>query len=120
MTDDATAAAITEWYAGNARELPWRAPDRTPWGVLVSEIMLQQTPVARVLPVWREWLHRWPTPVALAAEPPGEAVRAWGRLGYPRRALRLHGCAVTVTERHAGRIPDDPDELLARAGVRAR
>src|SRR5690606_9521195 len=77
---------ILEWYENNARDLPWRTPDRTPWGVLVSEIMLQQTPVSRVLPVWHEWMARWPTPKALAAEPSGEAVRAWGRLGYPRRA----------------------------------
>src|SRR3954447_16724316 len=117
MTDDATAAAITEWYAGNARELPWRASDRTPWGVLVSEVMLQQTPVARVLPVWREWLHRWPTPAALAAAPPGDAVRAWGRLGYPRRALRLHGCAVAISARHAGAVPATYDELRALPGI---
>src|SRR5438309_3134092 len=117
MTDDATAAAITHWYAGNARELPWRATDRTPWGVLVSEIMLQQTPVARVLPVWREWLHRWATPAALAAEPSGEAVRAWGRLGYPRRALRLHACAVAITARHAGEVPATYDELRALPGI---
>ena len=78
-------------------------PDCTPWGVLVSEVMLQQTPVARVEPVWREWLARWPTPADLAAEPPGEAVRAWGRLGYPRRALRLHEAAGAIVERHGGR-----------------
>ena len=66
---------ILDWYAENARDLPWRRPDATPWGVLVSEIMLQQTPVSRVLPVWTEWMARWPTPAALAAEPPGEAVR---------------------------------------------
>jgi A/G-specific adenine glycosylase len=81
--------------------------------------MLQQTPVARVAPVWLDWLARWPTPADLAVEPVGEAIRAWGRLGYPRRALRLHGCAVAVTERHGGRIPDDLDELLALPGVGA-
>src|SRR5256885_1719004 len=85
------AALAAGWYDVNARELPWRAPDTSPWGVLVSEFMLQQTPVPRVLPVWREWLDRWPTPAALAAEPAREAIRAWGRLGYPRRALRLPG-----------------------------
>ena len=76
---------------------------------MVSEIMLQQTPVSRVLPADREWLARWPTPAALAADPPGEAVRQWGRLGYPRRALRLHEAARIVTERHGGVIPDSYD-----------
>ncbi|TXK36212.1 A/G-specific adenine glycosylase [Nonomuraea sp. C10] len=108
---------ILEWYENNARDLPWRTPDRTPWGVLVSEIMLQQTPVARVLPVWHEWMTRWPTPKALAAEPSGEAVRAWGRLGYPRRALRLHACATAITERHGGEVPSDHATLLALPGI---
>ena len=75
-------------YAAHARDLPWRRPDASPWSVLVSELMLQQTPVAGVLPVHAAWLERWPSPADLAAEPEGEAVRAWGRLGYPRRALR--------------------------------
>ncbi|MFT4264963.1 MAG: A/G-specific adenine glycosylase, partial [Nocardioides sp.] len=73
--------AILGWYDVHQRDLPWRRPEATPWGVMVSEFMLQQTPVARVLPVWEAWLERWPTPAALAAEPAGEAVRAWGRLG---------------------------------------
>ena len=108
---------LLAWYARSARDLPWRADDRTPWGVLVSEVMLQQTPVARVLPVWHEWLRRWPTPADLAAEPPGAAVRAWGRLGYPRRALRLHRAAQQVVERHGGRLPDDLASLRALDGV---
>jgi A/G-specific adenine glycosylase len=108
---------ILGWYAENARDLPWRRPDGTAWGVLVSEIMLQQTPVARVLPVWVEWTARWPDPAALAAAPSGEAVRAWGRLGYPRRALRLHGSAVTIVERHDGHVPESYDALLALPGV---
>ncbi|WP_153535206.1 HhH-GPD family protein [Actinomadura macrotermitis] len=110
---------ILAWYDRHARDLPWRAPDATPWGVLVSEIMLQQTPVARVLPVWREWLARWPEPAGLAAEPSGEAVRAWGRLGYPRRALRLHQAAVAITQRHGGAVPADHAELLALPGIGA-
>lgn len=110
---------ILGWYEANARDLPWRAPDATPWGVLVSEIMLQQTPVARVLPVWREWLERWPEPAALAAEPSGEAVRAWGRLGYPRRALRLHASAAAIVERHGGEVPASHDDLLALPGIGA-
>src|SRR5882672_2356963 len=84
---------VTTWYRAEARDLPWRRPDATPWAVMVSEFMLQQTPVVRVQPVYELWLARWPTPAALAAEPAGEAVRAWGRLGYPRRAMRLHAAA---------------------------
>jgi A/G-specific adenine glycosylase len=113
------ADPILDWYATHARDLPWRAPDVTPWGVLVSEIMLQQTPVNRVLPAYHAWLGRWPEPKALAAEPAGEAVRQWGRLGYPRRALRLHETACIVTERHAGNIPSDHGELLALPGIGA-
>jgi A/G-specific adenine glycosylase len=110
-------APVLDWYEDNARDLPWRAPDATPWGVLVSEIMLQQTPVVRVLPVWHEWMERWPTPKALAAEQPGEAVRHWGRLGYPRRALRLHACARAITEEHGGEVPSDHDTLLSLPGI---
>ncbi len=84
---------------------------------MVSEFMLQQTPVARVLPVYEAWMERWPTPAALAAEPTGEAVRVWGRLGYPRRALRLHAAATAIVERHGGEVPADYDELLALPGV---
>ena len=108
---------LTAWYAYAARDLPWRAAGISPWAVLVSEVMLQQTPVARVEPVWRAWVLRWPTPAALAAEPTGEAVRAWGRLGYPRRALRLHGAATAVVERHGGALPNTVAELLALPGV---
>src|SRR5918999_3257015 len=78
------------WYADHARDLPWRRPGVTPWAVLVSEFMLQQTPVERVRGPWAAWLKRWPNPGMLAAAPTGEAVRAWGRLGYPRRGLPLH------------------------------
>ncbi len=108
---------ILDWYAENARDLPWRRPDATPWGILVSEIMLQQTPVARVLPVWHQWMERWPTPKDLAAEPSGEAVRHWGRLGYPRRALRLHACATAITEEHGGEVPCDHATLLSLPGI---
>ncbi|GAB3269135.1 A/G-specific adenine glycosylase [Sinomonas notoginsengisoli] len=109
--------ALSEWFAVEARDLPWRAPGRTPWGVLVSEVMLQQTPVARVLPVWREWMQRWPHPAELAGVPAGEAVRAWGRLGYPRRALRLHAAATVIAEKHGGLVPDTEEGLLALPGV---
>ena len=112
-------AAVLGWYEAFARDLPWRRPGTTPWAVVVSEFMLQQTPVARVEPVWREWMHRWPTPAALAAEPVGEAVRAWGRLGYPRRALRLHAAATAMVERHGGEVPADVAALRALPGVGA-
>lgn len=111
--------AVLRWYAGHARPLPWRDPTCSPWGVFVSEVMAQQTPVARVEPVWREWLDRWPTPAALAAESPGEVVRAWGRLGYPRRALRLRAAAAAMVERHGGEVPSGEAELLALPGVGA-
>ena len=108
---------VLRWYDEHARELPWRGPQASPWSVMVSEFMLQQTPVSRVLPVHEQWLERWPTPAALAAEPSGEAVRAWGRLGYPRRALRLHAAATAIVEQHDGRVPASYDELLALPGV---
>src|SRR3954447_26367858 len=108
---------LVDWYDREARDLPWRRPDAGPWAVLVSEFMLQQTPVSRVLPVWHEWMRRWPTPAALAADAAGEAVRAWGRLGYPRRALRLHAAATAVVERHDGRVPSSYDDLRTLPGV---
>lgn len=114
MTFADTAIA---WYDTNARNLPWRQPGTPPWGVLVSEVMLQQTPVARVEPAWRSWMTRWPTPAALAADPQSEAVRMWGRLGYPRRAMRLHQCALAMVERHGGQVPADLDQLLALPGI---
>jgi A/G-specific adenine glycosylase len=108
---------VLAWFAAHARPLPWRDPATTPWGVHVSEVMAQQTPVARVEPVWREWMERWPTPAALAAASPGDVVRAWGRLGYPRRALRLREAAVAVVERHGGELPADEEALRALPGV---
>ncbi len=108
---------VLDWFSRHARDLPWRGSGATPWSVLVSEIMLQQTPVARVVPAHRDWLARWPTPAALAAEPAGEAIRQWGRLGYPRRALRLHETATIVTARHGGIVPADLDALLALPGI---
>jgi A/G-specific adenine glycosylase len=109
---------VLGWFDRAARDLPWRR-NASPWAVMVSEFMLQQTPVSRVLPVYDAWVERWPTPAGLAAESPGEAVRAWGRLGYPRRALRLHAAASAIVERHGGDVPDSLDELLALPGVGA-
>jgi A/G-specific adenine glycosylase len=111
------AAPVLQWYAAHARDLPWRGRDASAWSVLVSEIMLQQTPVARVLPAHAAWLARWPTPPALAAAAPGDAVRQWGRLGYPRRALWLHASARILTEDHAGQVPASLPALRALPGV---
>lgn len=108
---------VLGWYGQHARDLPWRQPTASPWAVLVSEIMLQQTPVSRVLPAYAEWLSRWPMPTALAAEPAAAAVRQWGRLGYPRRALNLHATARILTERHGGEVPASRDELLTLPGI---
>jgi len=110
-------APLLRWYGKHARDLPWRRPDASPWAVLVSEVMLQQTPVSRVLPAYHAWLARWPVPGALAADPPAEAIRQWGRLGYPRRALRLHAAAKAITTTHRGVVPDTYDELRALPGV---
>ena len=99
--------AIVDWYASAARDLPWRRTGIDAWAVLVSEVMLQQTPVARVEPVWRDWMERWPTPAALAAVAPADVIRAWGKLGYPRRALRLREAAGAILERHGGVVPED-------------
>lgn len=110
-------APITGWYDAHARDLPWRRPGVTPWAVMVSEFMLQQTPVTRVLGVWEAWMDRWPTPADLAAAPSGEAVRAWGRLGYPRRALRLHAAAVAITEQYGAQVPASYHDLIELPGV---
>lgn len=112
---EAIVDAVIDWFAGNARDLPWRRT--TAWGVLVSEFMLQQTPVARVLPIWQQWLERWPRPADLAIEPSSVAVAAWGRLGYPRRALRLHATAIALTHEHDGQVPADPALLRTLPGV---
>lgn len=108
---------LSAWYARTARDLPWRDAGCSPWGVLVSEVMLQQTPVARVLPVWRRWMEQWPTPADLAAAGPGEAVRAWDRLGYPRRALRLVDAATAIRDEHGGVVPDDEEVLRSLPGI---
>lgn len=108
---------VVDWFTHEQRDLPWRAPGIGAWPIMVSEFMLQQTPVSRVLEPWRQWLDRWPTPAALAAAPAGDAVRAWGRLGYPRRALRLHAAAVAICEQHQGEVPADLAALKALPGV---
>jgi len=111
------AGPVLRWYAAHARDLPWRRPDASAWSVLVSEVMLQQTPVTRVLPAHAAWLARWPDPPSLAAAAPGDAVRQWGRLGYPRRALRLHATARILTDEHAGQVPASLQALRRLPGV---
>lgn len=108
---------LIAWFGSNARALPWREPGTSAWGVLMSEVMLQQTPVGRVAPVWEEWVQRWPTPVRMAASTQAEVLRAWGKLGYPRRALRLHTCATTITTEHGGVVPSDVETLLRLPGI---
>src|SRR5580700_6310894 len=110
-------APVQGWYAEHARDLPWRDPAATPWSVLVSEVMLQQTPVSRVLPAHAAWLARWPGPAALAAATPADAVRQWDRLGYPRRAVRLHASSELITSRHGGQVPASVDKLRSLPGV---
>ncbi len=109
--------SLNRWFADNRRDLPWREADTTAWGVLVSEIMLQQTPVARVEPVWRDWMDRWPSPEDLAASSVADAVRHWGTLGYPRRARNLHRQAVIITDEHDGSVPREVDTLLQLPGI---
>jgi A/G-specific adenine glycosylase len=108
---------VLRWYAKSARDLPWRQPSATPWSILVSEIMLQQTPVSRVLPAHAGWLTRWPEPASLAAATPADAVRQWDKLGYPRRAVRLHASAELISSRHGGQVPASREELRSLPGV---
>jgi A/G-specific adenine glycosylase len=111
------APPLIAWYAAHARDLPWRREGFSAWGVLVSEFMLQQTPVNRVIPHLEAWLTRWPTPSALAAEPPAEALTQWANLGYPRRALWLHRAAVEIRDRFGGVVPAEVDDLLSLTGI---
>lgn len=104
-------------YVRHARALPWRQSDISAWQILVSEVMLQQTPVSRVLTPYAAWVRRWPTPAALARDSPGEAVRMWGRLGYPRRALRLHEAATAIVRNHDGAVPSTYEGLRLLPGV---
>src|SRR5271163_1055869 len=112
-----TPNELLDWYDRCRRDLPWREPGVTAWQILVSEFMLQQTPVSRVLPIWCDWVQRWPTASATAAASAGDVVRAWGKLGYPRRAKRLHECATVIARDHDDVVPDDVETLLGLPGV---
>ncbi|MGB2947590.1 MAG: A/G-specific adenine glycosylase [Rhodococcus sp. (in: high G+C Gram-positive bacteria)] len=112
-------AALLGWFDSDARDLPWRRPGVTAWQILMSEIMLQQTPVSRVEPIWEQWVERWPVPSAMAASSQAEVLRAWGKLGYPRRALRLHECAGVLAAEHGDVVPGEVDTLLGLPGIGA-
>ncbi len=109
-------ARVLAWARANHRDLPWRAT-RDPWEVLVSEVMLQQTQVDRVVPRWERFVERWPTTAACAAAPLGDVLVEWQGLGYPRRARSLHATAQRVEGEHGGRFPDDLDSLLSLPGI---
>lgn len=113
------AGELVSWYEQAQRDLPWRRPGVSAWQILVSEFMLQQTPVARVEPIWSAWIERWPTPSATAAAGAAEVLRAWGKLGYPRRAKRLHECAVVIATEYGDEVPEDVETLLTLPGIGA-
>ena len=114
---EAVADALAEWWHASARDLPWRFGRTTAWGVLVSEVMSQQTQMSRVVPYWNDWMERWPDAVALADAAKADVITAWGRLGYPRRALRLQECARVVASDYDNKLPRTYDELLALPGI---
>jgi A/G-specific adenine glycosylase len=115
MTD--IVPQLLDWYRREQRDLAWRRPGVSPWQILVSEFMLQQTPVARVEPIWLAWIERWPTPSATAAAGAADVLRAWGKLGYPRRAKRLHECATVIATEHGDAVPSDVETLLTLPGI---
>ncbi len=112
----AFAPELLAWTEHTRRDLPWRRT-RDPWAILVSELMLQQTQVARVVPKYETFLARFPTPADCAAAPQSEIVRLWAGLGYNRRAVNLHRCAQAVVADHDGRLPADLTALLALPGI---
>ncbi|MGE3843248.1 MAG: A/G-specific adenine glycosylase [Vicinamibacterales bacterium] len=111
-------ARLLAWYRRNGRDLPWRQTD-DPYHVLVSEIMLQQTQVDRVLPKYHEWLGKFPSLAALAAADENEVVKAWYPLGYNIRPKRLQSIARESVSRHDGRLPNDHATLLSFKGIGA-
>jgi A/G-specific adenine glycosylase len=110
-------SGVRQWFLINQRDLPWRRPDTSPWAILVSEVMLQQTPVARVMPAWSAWLDRWPDAPSLARASLGDVLQQWGKLGYPRRARNLHLTAQEVTSKWSGDLPQSVEDLLMLPGV---
>lgn len=114
---DRVATVLWDWYGDNARDFPWRHDNVTAWGVLVSEVMSHQTPMSRVQPLWEQWMRRWPTPADVAAASPSQIIVAWGNLGYPRRAVRLHECATVIVDSHDGQVPNNYQQLCALPGI---
>jgi A/G-specific adenine glycosylase len=112
----AQAPTLLTWGDRVRRDLPWRRT-RDPWAILVAELMLQQTQVARVIPRYEAFLELFPDPTACAAAAPGEVVRAWAGLGYNRRALNLHRAASRIRDEHGGSLPSELDRLLALPGI---
>jgi len=110
-------AIVAGWFRRTARPLPWRKSGTSAWGTLLSEVMAQQTPVARVAPLWLEWIERWPTAADLANASPADVVRAWGKLGYPRRALNLHAAATRIRDQFGGEVPNDIGALESLPGI---
>jgi A/G-specific adenine glycosylase len=108
--------ALLGWYRWAGRDLPWRQT-RDPYAILVSEIMLQQTQVDRVIPKYRQFLAAFPTLASLAAATVADAIRVWAGLGYNRRAVRLHGIARAAVERLGGRLPTSPEQLRELEGL---
>lgn len=113
---EAVQDALLGWATVRLRELPWRST-RDPWGVLVSEVMLQQTGVARVAPKWQVFMESFPTPRDCADAALGDVLRVWQGLGYPRRARNLQAAAREIVVRHGGEVPRSLDDLLALPGV---
>jgi A/G-specific adenine glycosylase len=109
-------AGLIAWFAENRRDLPWRRT-RDPYLVLVSEVMLQQTQVDRVIPYFQRWIERFPTVAALAEAPTSDVIRIWSGLGYNRRAVYLQKMAKAVVEEHGGVFPATPEELLKLPGI---
>lgn len=111
--------SVNHWFILNHRKLPWRDPTCSAWGILLSEVMSQQTPVNRVEPMWLQWIKRWPTPTAFSHATKDDVLRAWDRLGYPRRALNLHAAATAMVEKYAGTVPDTEQDLASLPGIGA-
>src|SRR6266487_159677 len=109
-------ATLLEWYARQARDLPWRRT-RDPYAILVAEIMLQQTQVDRVIPMWHAWLERFPGLADLAHASRAEAIRAWQGLGYNLRAVRLHAIACQAVAEFGGELPRSVDRLMRLKGI---
>jgi len=109
--------SLLTWYGANQRDLPWRQLEHDPYAVWVSEIMLQQTTVAAVIPFFERWMARFPTVQTLADAPLDDVLKHWAGLGYYARARNLHKGAQTVMREYGGQVPSDPEALLGLPGI---